>query len=99
MSFANYTILRTPQHGFLAPAGGNYAARAATSFGLAYFYVADDAALKGSTEPTTIDRTQIPCFGGLLVNAHDGRECPSGSVGSRGHRVDEESHNEEAKRP
>jgi hypothetical protein len=55
MSFANDTMLRTSEPGFLAPADGNYAARAATSFGLACLYVADVAALKGSSEPTTID--------------------------------------------
>jgi hypothetical protein len=55
MSFANDTMLRTPEPGFLATADGNYAARAATSFGLACLYVAVDAALKGSTTPATID--------------------------------------------
>jgi hypothetical protein len=35
MSFAKDNMLRTPEPGFLAPADGNYAAGAATSFGLA----------------------------------------------------------------
>jgi hypothetical protein len=55
MSFANDNMLRTSEPRFLAPPDGNYAAGAATSFDLACFDVGEDAALKGSTTPATID--------------------------------------------
>ena len=55
MGFANDNMLRTPKPGFLAPVDGNYAAGTATSFGLACLDFGENAALKGSTTPATID--------------------------------------------
>ena len=48
MSFANDNMLRTSEPGALAPADGDHAAGAATSFGLACLDVGENAAPKGS---------------------------------------------------